>query len=97
MKFPSRWLDGYSAYNLTTVARWQWPAQPARFRRELKSLTGRLAIRTVRIQLLADAASSVNAAFCCLAEFRSPLERMRKLVGAVGIENNADWNFKDLL
>jgi hypothetical protein len=26
------------------------------------------------------------AAFCCLAEFASPLERMRKLVGAVGID-----------
>ena len=26
------------------------------------------------------------AAFCCLAVFASPLERMRKLVGAVGIE-----------
>src|SRR5712692_9840656 len=35
------------------------------------------------------------AAFCCLAVFASPLERMRKLVGAVGIENNTDWNFKD--
>jgi len=40
--------------------------------------------------------SQLIAAFCCLAEFASPLERMRKLVGAVGIENNTDWNFKDL-
>jgi hypothetical protein len=40
--------------------------------------------------------SLLIAAFCCLAEFASPLERMRKLIGAVGIENNTERNFKDL-
>jgi hypothetical protein len=37
-----------------------------------------------------------NAAFCCLVLFASPIKCIRKLVGAVGIENNGVRNFKDL-
>ena len=37
------------------------------------------------------------AAFCCLAVFASPLERMRKLVGAVGIELKATLKTRKLL
>jgi hypothetical protein len=45
--------------------------------------------------LTADVSLLIDA-FCCLAEFASPLERMRKQIGAVGIENNTERNFKDL-
>src|SRR6266851_904588 len=36
------------------------------------------------------------AAFCRLAKSLSHSEQMGWLVGAVGIENNTNWNFKDL-
>jgi hypothetical protein len=36
------------------------------------------------------------AAFCRLAKSVSHSQQMGWLVGAVGIENNAEWNFKDL-
>ena len=39
---------------------------------------------------------ALKAAFCCLVIFTSPIGSISKLVGAVGIENNAGWNFKDL-
>jgi hypothetical protein len=39
--------------------------------------------------LSADPVLLVNAAFCCLAELASPLYRMRKLAGAVGIERTS--------
>ena len=43
-----------------------------------------------------EARFSPIAAFCRLAKSLSHSELMGWLVGAVGIENNADWNFKDL-
>jgi hypothetical protein len=36
------------------------------------------------------------ATFCRLEKSLSHSEQMGWLVGAVGIENNSEWNFKDL-
>jgi hypothetical protein len=49
-------------------------------------LISRRAIRTASFVSLADVIRFLNAAFCCLVDFASPVESKRKLVGAVGIE-----------
>jgi hypothetical protein len=50
--------------------------------------------RTERSMVLANL--MVGGRYCCLADFASPVESKRKLVGAVGIENTPGRNFKDL-
>ena len=56
----------------------------------------RLAIRAAKLTS-ADVVPFLNAAFCCLALFASPVMLMRKLVGAVGIGLKPTLKIRKLL